>query len=134
MAHERNCTVCGKQYKYCPRCSQYDGMEKWHVEYCTEQCKNTYSIINKYAFKHITKDEAKMLLEGNNITKDSGLLPKWKEFVEEILKAEEKEVVKQVTKPVATKTEVSKSATKQTVKKTSVKKTTRKKKDIVNED
>lgn len=134
MAHERNCTVCGRQYKYCPKCSQYDGMEKWHVEYCSEQCKNTYSTINKYAFKHITKDEAKMLLEGNNITKDSVLLPRWKESVEEILKTEEKEVVKQEAKMITTQVEVSKPATKQTTKKTAVKRTTRKKKDIVNED
>ena len=134
MAHERNCTVCGRQYKYCPKCSQYDGMEKWHVEYCSEQCRNTYSIINKYAFKHITKDEAKMLLEGNNITKDSILLPRWKESVKEILKTEEKEVVKQETKMATTQVEVSKPATKQTTKKTAVKRTTRKKKDIVNED
>lgn len=134
MAHERNCTVCGRQYKYCPKCSQYDGMEKWHVEYCSEQCKNTYSTINKYAFKHITKDEAKMLLEGNNITKDSVLLPRWKESVEEILTTEEKEVVKQETKMVTTQAEISKPATKQTAKKTAVKRTTRKKKDIVNED
>lgn len=134
MAHERNCTVCGRQYKYCPKCSQYDGMEKWHVEYCSEQCKNTYSTINKYAFKHITKDEAKMLLEGNNITKDSVLLPRWKESVKEILKTEEKEVVKQETKMATTQVEVSKPATKQTTKKTAVKRTTRKKKDIVNED
>ena len=134
MAHERNCTVCGRQYKYCPKCSQYDGMEKWHVEYCSEQCKNTYSIINKYAFKHITEDEAKMLLKGNGITKDSILLPRWKESVKEILKTEEKEVVKQETKMATTQVEVSKPATKQTTKKTAVKRTTRKKKDIVNED
>lgn len=115
MAHERNCTVCGKQYNYCPKCSQYDGMEKWHIEYCNEQCKNTYSIINKYAFKHINKEEAEMLLKGNNITKDSDLLPKWKEYVKEILKTEEKKI--------ATKTA-----------KTAPKKAIKKKKDIVNED
>ena len=128
MAHERNCTVCGRQYKYCPKCSQYDGMEKWHVEYCSEQCKNTYSIINKYAFKHITKDEAKMLLKGNGITKDSDLLPRYKEVAEEILKTEEKKVVVEES----TKT-TSKSSTK-TVAKSTTKKSIRKKKDIVNED
>lgn len=120
MAHERNCTVCGKQYKYCPRCSQYDGMEKWHLEYCSEQCKNTYLTINKYAFNHIDKDEAKMLLKGNNITKDSELLPKWKSFVEEIFKTEEKKSV--AKKEVKSET------------KTTTKRTMRKKKDIVNED
>ena len=86
MAHERNCTVCGKQYRYCPRCKEFDYMEKWHTEYCSEQCKNVSSIINRYAFKHINKSEAKKLLENNNITKDTILLPDKKEYVDEILK------------------------------------------------
>ena len=116
MAHERNCIICGKQYQYCPKCLQYSNMEKWHVEYCSEQCKNTYSIINKYIFKHIDKEQAKMLLEGNGISNDSNIVPKWKDFVFEILKTEEKKV------------------TTKTTKKTSVKRSTRKKKDIVNED
>ena len=124
MAHERNCTVCGKQYKYCPKCSQYDGMEKWHIEYCSEQCKNTYSTINKYAFNHITKDEAKMLLEGNNINAKSDLLPKWKEIVEEILKTDKKIKIEKEENKVDTKPVV----------KTPAKRSTRKKKDIVNED
>ena len=119
MAHERNCTVCGKQYNYCPKCLQYSNMEKWHIEYCSEQCKNTFSIINKYAFKHIDKDMAKRLLEGNGITKETNLLPKWKEYIDEILK-EEKKVVE---KPAA-----------KTIKKPVAKRTTRKKKNIVNED
>ena len=122
MAHERNCTVCDKQYKYCPKCLQYSNMEKWHIEYCSEQCKNTFSIINKYAFKHIDKDMAKRLLEGNGITKETNLLPKWKEYIDEILKEEKKVVEKPITK-----------TTKKTTKSTA-KKSIRKKKDIVNED
>ena len=130
MAHERDCTVCGKQYKYCPKCSQYDGMEKWHVEYCSEQCKNTYSTINKYAFKHIDKDQAKMLLEGNGISKDTIILPRWQKFIDEIFKVEEKVIEKTEPKVQA------KSTTKSTAKssKTTAKKSIRRKKDIVNED
>lgn len=124
MAHERSCTVCGKQYKYCPKCSQYDNMEKWHIEYCSEQCKNTYSTINKYAFKHINKEEAKMLLEGNNINVKSDLLPKWKEIVEEILKTDKKIKIEKEENKVDAKPVV----------KTPAKRSTRKKKDIVNED
>lgn len=124
MAHERSCTVCGKQYKYCPKCSQYDNMEKWHIEYCSEQCKNTYSTINKYAFKHINKEEAKMLLEGNNINVKSDLLPKWKEIVEEILKTDKKIKIEKEENKVDAKLVV----------KTPAKRSTRKKKDIVNED
>ena len=120
MAHERNCIICGKEYRYCPKCAQYDSMEKWHVEYCSEQCRNTYLIINKYAFKHIDKETAKMLLEGNGISKDTNLLPKWKEFADEILKEENK---------VAEKPKM-----KENSKKSATKRTARKKKNIVNED
>ena len=121
MAHERNCAVCGKQYSYCPKCLQYSHMEKWHIEYCSEQCKNTFSIINKYAFKHIDKDMARTLLEGNGITKDSNILPRWKKDIDEIL------VVNEV-KPITKKTET-KPATK-----TTKKRTIKRKRDIVNED
>lgn len=86
MAHERNCTVCGKQYRYCPKCKEFDNMEKWHIEFCSEQCKNTSSIINRYAFQHINKSEAKKLLEENNITKDSIILQNKKTYIDEILK------------------------------------------------
>ena len=61
-------------------------MEKWHIEYCSEQCRITSSIINRYAFKHITKDEAMKLLKDNNITKNTTLLSNKKEYVDEILK------------------------------------------------
>ena len=125
MAHERNCTVCGKQYNYCPKCLQYSNMEKWHIEYCSAQCKNTFSIINKYAFKHIDKDAAKTLLEGNGITKESNILPRWKGYIDELLTVEE---VKAVEKPVAKKAETKTTA------KTTKKRTIKRKKDIVNED
>ena len=85
MAHERNCTICGKEYRYCPKCKEFDSMEKWHIEFCSEQCKNTSSIINRYAFKHIDKAEAKKLLEKNGITRTSTLLPNKWIYVDEIL-------------------------------------------------
>ena len=83
MAYERQCTVCGKIYEYCPRCSKYNHMEKWHIEYCSDQCRTTSSIINRYAFKHITKK--------------STLLPSRKEYVDEILKQEKRTVKKKKT-------------------------------------
>ena len=85
MAHERNCTVCNTQYRYCPKCREFEYMEKWHINYCSEQCKETSSIINRYAFKHINKSEAKKLLENNNINKDTIVLPKFKVYIDEIL-------------------------------------------------
>lgn len=63
MAHIRKCTVCGKEYNYCPRCRQYEHLPKWYVNYCGEDCKETYTILNKLAFNHITTEEAKIALD-----------------------------------------------------------------------
>ena len=54
----RNCVICGSSYDYCPRCKQYDSLPKWKINYCSERCKDIYNTINKYAFKHITAEEA----------------------------------------------------------------------------
>lgn len=58
MAHERKCTICGKQYEYCPRCKQYENMPTWYLIYDSENCKHLYETVNKFAFNHITKEEA----------------------------------------------------------------------------
>lgn len=41
---DRFCTICGKHYEYCPTCSRFDHMERWHDAYCSEDCKNLYNI------------------------------------------------------------------------------------------
>lgn len=58
MAHERICTVCGTQYQYCRRCSQYKDLPSWKMAYCSSPCRETYLAINKYEFKHITAEDA----------------------------------------------------------------------------
>lgn len=59
MAHERKCTICGKEYRYCPRCDEFKSMPTWMLEFDSENCRKIYyDIVNPYAFKHITKAEA----------------------------------------------------------------------------
>ena len=64
MAHERKCMVCGKEYRYCPRCDEFKGMPTWMFEFDKEECRKLYyDIVNPYAFKHITKEEAQNRLK-----------------------------------------------------------------------
>ena len=41
---DRYCTVCGKYYEYCPTCSRFAHMERWHDAYCSENCKDLYNV------------------------------------------------------------------------------------------
>ena len=41
---DRFCTVCGKHYEYCPTCSRFSHMERWHDAYCSANCKDLYNV------------------------------------------------------------------------------------------
>lgn len=88
MAHERICVVCGKQYRYCRRCKEFEHLPTWMFSYCSEQCKETYMTLNKFEFGHI---DAKTAIEELNSNK---------------VKVANEELLKSVTK---IKKEVSKS-------------------------
>lgn len=60
----RICTVCGKEYEYCPNCSKYDHMERWHDAYCSANCKKLYSVCAGYINEWLPKEvEAARLQE-----------------------------------------------------------------------
>lgn len=59
MAHERKCIICGKEYRYCPKCDEFKNMPTWMFEFESENCRKIYyDIVNPFAFGHITKEEA----------------------------------------------------------------------------
>ena len=109
--HERKCVVCGAEYKYCPKCSAYKNMERWHINYCSNKCKDTFNILNPYAFKHIDLETAKEELKKIGINKESVLLGEYNTILDEIysrskkndrvepkkveIKKKEKEIVKE---------------------------------------
>ena len=84
MAHERICVVCGKHYEYCKNCSQYAHLPTWMYAYCSEPCKETYLIINKYDYKHISATDALDALEEYNVNiKEPGMVKSMEEIKKE---------------------------------------------------
>lgn len=63
MAHERKCILCGTEYKYCPKCSAYDGLPRWMISFDKEECRDIFDSVCKYNFNHITAAEAKLVLD-----------------------------------------------------------------------
>ena len=59
MAHEKKCIVCGKEYKYCSHCSQYNSDETWRYLYCSENCRKIFHIFSDVKGKAISEEEAR---------------------------------------------------------------------------
>ena len=73
---DRACTVCGKHYEYCPTCSRFAHMERWHDAYCSQNCKDLYNVTAGYINHWLDPEvEAVRLKELDISYKDK--LPHW---------------------------------------------------------
>ena len=63
MNMERTCMMCGKQYKFCGHCNDFDPSESWKYLYHDEKCMDISKVWYAYRGKEITKDEAKSLMK-----------------------------------------------------------------------
>ena len=59
----KTCICCGKSYRYCPNCAEYEHLEKWHNLYDNENCKRLFDITSDYYAKKISSTEAKEKFE-----------------------------------------------------------------------
>ena len=55
---DRNCYLCGTNYKYCPTCSQDRMKPTYMAEFHDENCKNIFDICTRYNVGMLTKEEA----------------------------------------------------------------------------
>ena len=92
MAHLRNCTLCGTQYDYCPRCDETQ--PTYLLKYCSANCKEISLVLNKYNFKHLTKDEAADELKKLDLAKLDKFNDSAKTAINGILKVEKPVPVK----------------------------------------
>lgn len=67
MSKIKTCIVCGKKYEYCGHCDKGGQETRWKVNYCSENCRDIFDIISKYANNHISIDEAKEKLVGKDL-------------------------------------------------------------------
>ena len=97
MAHLRNCILCGKEYDYCPRCDETQ--PTYLLKYCGANCKEISLVLNKYTFKHLTKDEAADELAKLDLSRRDNFTEKFKTQIDEIMKAEKPVIKEEVTDP-----------------------------------
>lgn len=54
----RECYLCGEEYKYCPTCSQDKMKPSWMAEFHSEDCKNIFDTCTRFNMGMISKEEA----------------------------------------------------------------------------
>lgn len=64
----RKCLVCGTAYTYCRSCPKDAKKETWYALYDNENCKNISQALTDYNFNKITKEEAKEMLAGCDLS------------------------------------------------------------------
>lgn len=64
----RKCMLCGTEYKYCKECQKDYKQDLWRSLYDTKNCKDISKTLTDYKFERITKDEAREILAGCDLT------------------------------------------------------------------
>lgn len=64
----RECYLCGEDYKYCPTCSQDKMKPAWMSEFHSENCKNIFDICTRFNMNLMSKTEAQDALNACDLT------------------------------------------------------------------
>lgn len=60
----RTCCVCRREHLFCPQCRPEDrNKPTWYFAYCSENCKDIYTVTSDYEDKKISAEEAKKRLD-----------------------------------------------------------------------
>lgn len=59
---ERICIACRGKYHYCPKCTEDANKPVWMFAFCSEECKETFTVVRDYCSNKITKSGAKSIL------------------------------------------------------------------------
>lgn len=89
---DRICFICGKEYRWCPNCREYDSNETYKYLFHDEKCAEISKIWYAYRGDEISKEEAKRRMSKIKPNIDDALLytSVAANEIKEIFKVEEK--------------------------------------------
>lgn len=56
--NNHKCIVCGKEYRFCPNCTEFDKMPRWMSLFCGDNCHDVFAVANDYEGGILTKEKA----------------------------------------------------------------------------
>ena len=54
----RTCVLCGKEYKYCNDCREYDDQPAWKNIYCSDNCRTIFNTAVDYKQGNLSLEDA----------------------------------------------------------------------------
>ena len=85
---ERECYLCGAEYRYCGTCSNDRMKPAWMSEFHNENCKNIFDICTRFNMNLISKIEAQDALKACDISKKENFKPYVQRDLENIFKTD----------------------------------------------
>ena len=67
--HYRNCNLCGREYKFCSSCTEYDHLPRYMLAFCSGNCKDTDIILSNWGAKIIDSATAAELLKSKDLSR-----------------------------------------------------------------
>lgn len=92
----RECYLCGTDYKYCNTCSQDRMKPAWMSEFHSENCKNIFDICTRFNMELISKTEAQEALNSCDLSNKSNFKSYVKRDLENIFAEEPKKRGKRI--------------------------------------
>ena len=100
--YRRICTVCGKEYEFCPDCREYALQPSWKNIYHDENCREIAHILTAVG-RTITAEEAKEKIAKCDLTNKDNFNEVWRKPLFELLgineKVEEPKVEEKIEEP-----------------------------------
>lgn len=95
MAKKRACHLCGTEYKFCSTCDEDRYAPVWKHSFHSEDCAKIFQCCVDYNMSLITKDEAKAILGGCDLSNKASFREDVKATIAKIM-AEDKPKVEDV--------------------------------------
>lgn len=90
MRHGKTCTVCRREYSYCPSCAEDADKPFWMNMFCSEDCFNIFNVCADLEAGKINASDANQKLNGKDLSKVES--PSIKETLLKIKNNKEKKV------------------------------------------
>lgn len=102
----RTCCVCRREHLFCPQCRPEDrNKPTWYFAYCSENCKDIYTVTSDYEDKKISADDAKKQLDKLDLSQIANLGESYQKAIMKI--NEETKPVEQTDEVLETETIIS---------------------------
>lgn len=96
----RECYLCGRDYQYCPTCSQDKMKPAWMSEFHSEDCKNIFDICTRFNMGMMSKTEAQESLNSCDLSNKANFKSYVIRDLEVIFAEEPKKRGKRATMPI----------------------------------